>query len=394
MSIRFASARTKFHIAIWSLSHCLIPAANVIAGEPVFPGKEWVEKTPCSQGVDPAKLDAALKYLEDHCGEDGIGEVVVIRNGYMIWKGDHIDKQHSTWSIGKSFTSTALGLLIEDGLCSLDDFASQYEPLLSGKYSRVRLRHFNTMTSGYDAPKGLRWREPVPEYGDWSPVPYIPGTPLFAPGEAYLYWDEAMMMFGRILTRIAKQDLYSFFEKRIANPIGIDKWDWETEGEVNGMKIRAGCGMVWISARNLARFGYLFLNRGNWNGKQLIDGKWIDEATSAQVSPSTPLYRDICEDPGKFMDGGHFDADGRGIYGYHWWMNGMNAEGKRDLPDAPEGMFYSIGYPHNMLFVIPEWNMVIVRLGDEPDGRPSMDRMTLWNNVIKKIGDAFIEKQQ
>ena len=306
MSIRCTSKRTVLYIVIWFLCLCFIPKANVIAGKTVFPGKDWVEKTPYSQGVDPAKLDDALKYLEGYCGEDGIREVVVIRNGYMIWKGDNVDKQHSTWSIGKSFTSTALGLLIEDGLCTLDDFACKYEPLLSGKYSRVKLRHFNTMTSGYDAPKGLRWIKPVPEFGDWSPAPYVQGAPLVAPGKAYLYWDEAMMMFGRILTRIAKQDLYSFFETRIANPIGIDKWDWETEGELNGLKIRTGCGMVWVSAKNLARFGYLFLNRGNWNGKQLINTAWIDEATSVQVSPSTPLFRDICDEPGKFMDGGHF----------------------------------------------------------------------------------------
>ena len=205
--------------------------------EIVFPGKEWEERAPESQGVDSGKLNEALKYLESKCGKDGIREVVVIRNGYMIWKGDNIDNQHSTWSVGKVFTSTALGLLVEDGLCTLDDFASKYEPLLNDKYPGITFRHFATMTSGYDAPKGARWEKPVPAFGDWSPKPYIPGTPLFSPGEAYLYWDEAMMMFGRVLTIIADRDLLSLLKERITDPIGINEWDWGVEGIINKIPI-------------------------------------------------------------------------------------------------------------------------------------------------------------
>ena len=66
----------------------------------VFPGADWEERTPESQGVDSAKLNEALNYLKSKSGSYGIREVVVIRNGYMIWKGNNIDNQHSTWSVG------------------------------------------------------------------------------------------------------------------------------------------------------------------------------------------------------------------------------------------------------------------------------------------------------
>ena len=129
---------------------------------------------PASQGVDPAVLDQALKYLESACGDQGISQVVVICHGYLIWAGADIDNVHNIWSCSKSFTSTVLGLLIDDGLCTLDDKAVKYLPSIDDQYStygKITLRHFATMTSGYDGG------------GDQSKTPFTPTKPLFKPGE-------------------------------------------------------------------------------------------------------------------------------------------------------------------------------------------------------------------
>lgn len=80
----------------------------------VFPGSDWEEETPESQNVDSEKPGNALKYLAGVYGEDGINRTVIIRNGYMVWKGNDIDNKHDIWSVSKSFTSTVLGLLIHD----------------------------------------------------------------------------------------------------------------------------------------------------------------------------------------------------------------------------------------------------------------------------------------
>ena len=100
------------------------------------------------------------------------------------------------------------------------------------------------------------------------------------------------------------------------------------------------------------------------------------------------LFRDINPDPNEYDS--HFNVDGRGIYGYHWWVNGIKADGERNLPDAPLGTFYRSGFNHNMIFVIPEWNMVIVRLG--VDGSP-VGRIGVWNTVLKKIGEGITDKK-
>ncbi len=117
----------------------------------VFPGRQWTLGPPDSQGVDTGKLAEAVAYLKEHSGGDGVRELVIIRNGVMIHHGDGIDKVHGVWSLTKSFTSTVLGLLIEDGKASQDTRAAEVLPEMATHYPKVTLRHFTTMTSGYRA---------------------------------------------------------------------------------------------------------------------------------------------------------------------------------------------------------------------------------------------------
>src|SRR5262245_23309719 len=142
------------------------------AADMVFPGKAWEEATPQSQGMDAEKLAAAIAYLKENSGRDGVNELVIIRNGRMIWNGDDVDKVHGIWSCTKSFTSTALGLLIDDGKCTLDTKAKDYVPELADKYGEITLRQLTTMTSGYraagDEPRGKYSHGP-------SSTPFVPG---------------------------------------------------------------------------------------------------------------------------------------------------------------------------------------------------------------------------
>ena len=115
----------------------------------VFPGEDWQQVKPEAQGLDSAKLAEAVSYLKNNSGSDGVKELVIIRNGYMIWKGPNIDKMHGVWSLTKSFTSTVLGLLIDDGKVTLDTPAKDHVRSMAARYPEITLRHFTTMTSGY-----------------------------------------------------------------------------------------------------------------------------------------------------------------------------------------------------------------------------------------------------
>src|SRR5688572_20830432 len=105
---------------------CLLLLVVVVApvaargAETEFPGRHWKEAAPASQGLDAGRLKAAVDSLAKRCGRDGVRQLVVVRNGRIVWKGDDVDNVHGVWSVTKSFTSTALGLLVDDGKCALD----------------------------------------------------------------------------------------------------------------------------------------------------------------------------------------------------------------------------------------------------------------------------------
>jgi len=354
------------------------PAAAA-ATTSVFPDHEWEIATPESQRVDSAKLRAAVALLERTVGKDGARELAIVRGGRLIWHGDDIDKVHGVWSFTKVFTSTALGLLIDDGTCSLDTKAADVQPAMRAAYPDVTLRHFVTMTSGYravgDEPQGTYLHGP-------SVTPFTPNPePLFAPpGSHYAYWDSAMNQFANVLTRLAREPLRDLVKRRLADPIGMNPtgWSWGDWKEVDGLVVNGGSGnksgALKISPREAARFGLLFLNRGRWGDRQLLSTRWVEEATRVQVPATVPhgFPPQAKEGPGE--------------YGYNWWVNGVKPDGTRKWPAAPPRTYAAMGHNNNVCFVLPEWDMVIARLG--LDGSAG-DRV--WNDFLAAIGSALVE---
>ena len=342
------------------------------ASEMIFPGKSWPEATPESQQVDSQKLAQAVIVLEEAAGSNGVKRMVIVRNGRMIWKGPEADTKQGVWSVTKAFTSTAHGLLIEDGKCTLDTLAKDFNPALAEYYPTVTLRHLATMTSGID---GVGGSYDCDDQGRCDANALVdPLPPFFAPGTKYMYWDEATQQYGFVLTKIAGESLHDLLKRRILDPIGIFRLSWKQD---NTGKVPNWTGGIEISAADLARFGHLFLNRGSWNGKQLIDAAWVGEATRVQVPATIPDALATS------------DRQGSGVYGYHWWPNGVRPDGKRRWPDAPPGTYARSGYNNNDLFVIPAWNMVTVRLG--LDQRQDSITAAEYNEFLRRVGEAILD---
>jgi CubicO group peptidase (beta-lactamase class C family) len=209
----------------------------------------------------------------------------------------------------------------------------------------------------------------------------IPSPPLFEAGVKWQYHDHGVHLLGAILTRIAGEPVKDLFKRRIADPIGMTDWDWGVSGVVNGTVLNnvsgnpaaKGHGGIRTTAREMARFGHLFLNRGNWNGKQLISASFVDEATTNQVPTSI----------------GFNNWDRRGSYGFYWWTNGVMANGKRPWPSAPPKTYTNHGHSANFCFVIPEWNMVVVRMGTLPIPGSRAQHDQLWDTFFGKVADAL-----
>ena len=146
-----------------------------------------------------------------------------------------------------------------------------------------------------------------------------------------------------------------------------------------------GNGGIRTTPLDVARFALLFLNRGNWNGRQLLSAAFIDEATRNQVPATTP---------------GRSSKGWSGAYGFYWYTNGIRADGKRRWPTAPAGAYAAEGGGGNAFFVIPEWNMVVVRLGfgvkdpslPAPSGRGGSEQAR--NVFFAKLADALARREK
>jgi CubicO group peptidase (beta-lactamase class C family) len=326
----------------------------------VFPQKEWKIASPESQGIDKKNLDAAMAFLDSVCGEIGTSRSMVIKNGYVIWQGNDTKSRHLVWSSTKSFLSTCLGLLWDDGKCTPETKAKEYFDKLETYYPEVTIEHFATFTSGYSHKEGDVF-EPV--------------QPDYAPGEAFHYSRQSDVL-ARVLTMAGEEALESLFQRRVASVIGItpEQMDWKNTGKVNGITLNGGAGMpesgVYITAEAMARFGWLFCCNGNWDGRQVVSQKYIDYATSPKVSSDVPPHDSEAWYSGLLP----------GNYGLNWWVNGEKSDGTQMWPHAPEGTFAAQGNKNNICLIVPAWNMVIVRIGGDENINTD-----LYNGVFKHL---------
>ncbi|MCC6446292.1 MAG: serine hydrolase [Armatimonadetes bacterium] len=255
-----------------------MPASAGKSARIVFPKDRWEESPPEAQGVSSEKVKEAIAYLASSLrGYGGADTVAIVRNGYLIHRGAACGREFTIFSATKSFTSTVLGLLVEDKKIRLGDYAKKYAPHLAHYYPHVRIRHFATMTSGYDAAGEGYETDEAGRSDSWNPEP--PAPPIFPPGTKFRYWDDAMMQFGSILTKAAGEPLDAIFKRRIADPIGMKVWRWEEVMLPQG-RVLGWTGSIVTSALEMARFGHLFLNKGKWDGRQLVRASWVKAATS------------------------------------------------------------------------------------------------------------------
>jgi CubicO group peptidase (beta-lactamase class C family) len=350
----------------------------------IFPSEAWQRAAPESQGFDTDKLRKALNYLHANSNGAGTDEMVIVRNGYLIWEGPDANNVHEIYSCTKTFTSTVLGLLVKEGILTVDDYANKYLPSLDDQYpeyAKIRFSHLATMTSGYNSiiSDGWKFYETDRSKHHEHVLSYTtPGPPLFPAGTSFKYHDPAVHILGYILTKAAGQSLEQIFRKRIANKIGMKQFSWSNYGYRAGMLFNNPAGTpgsnqggIHSCARDLARYGLLYLNNGNWNGKQILEPSFIKRATSTQVPAE--------------MKTKYFDLTGR--YGFFWWTNGEMANGKRPWHSAPPKTYAAHGAGRNFIFVVPEWSLVIVRLSPAPGGHINVGSVKkgVWEEFFSRL---------
>jgi CubicO group peptidase (beta-lactamase class C family) len=245
-----------------------------------LPGDGWKVSTPEEQGLDPMLV--AELYL-DAAHRETLYGLLVIKNGHLIaegyFNGATVDQKARLQSVTKSYTSALVGIALKQGLLSsldqrmLDFFPEIADRITDPRKEEITIRHMLQMRAGYP------WEETDPVLWDGLLSGRYPRLieefPLIAdPGTEFHYSNLTSDWLGIILARVSGTNLKAYGEENLFRPIGAEVGEWGTDAEGNNN----GCGDLHFSARDAARFGLLYLNEGEYQGKQVVEADWVRES--------------------------------------------------------------------------------------------------------------------
>ncbi|HZW77431.1 MAG TPA: serine hydrolase [Flavobacteriaceae bacterium] len=291
------------------------------------------------------------KYLEDN----KTVAFIIIRNDTIMYENywHHYDEASvvPSFSMAKSVVSILIGCAIDDGIIeSIDEPITNYIPeMKSSDFENVTIKHLLQMTSGLDFYEGY--------YNPFGKVArFYYGQNLKkasyklkldnAPGEKFQYRSGNSQLLGLVLESALKgKTISDYLEEKLWLPLGMEyDASWSLD-QKDGVEKTFCC--LNARARDFAKIGRLYLNKGNWNGKQIVSEKWVENSTMVDTSDGSSKR-----------------------YQYQWWL------------PSPDGDFMAQGILGQYIYVNPKSNVVIVRLGKK-DGKAN------WWNILTVLGEAY-----
>ncbi len=301
-----------------------------------WPTEGWRNSTPEEQGMSSEDINRMMNFIE---AEDiNIDSVLITRHGYIVheeypssWYDE--DRKHELHSATKSFTSALVGIAIDNGY--IDNVSQPMLPFFSDynitnideRRERISIEDLLTMRAG------MFWDEiSAPYLSPENDVYYIltgDGVDhclnldmVAEPGELWHYSGGASHLLAAIVQVATGTDFLEFATEHLFDPLGIDDYYWTYDGSHNWY---TGAWGLKLNSRSLAKFGYLFLNNGTWDGQQIISEEWVNVSTSSYT-----LF------------------EGHTGYGYQWWT----------LPNF--GVYYAAGRNGQFILVVPDLDIVVV----------------------------------
>jgi CubicO group peptidase (beta-lactamase class C family) len=311
-------------------------------------------------GLDSVQLIEMVDYLESRY-EHQIHSIVIVKKDKLVFekyyegslysndptgsKGDFIlydrETDHFLASVSKSITSVLFGATVKAGFIikadtMLIDVLPEYEHILVDEKADITLEHLLCMSSG------LHWDEWSASYEDPTndvvalfreddPIEYILSKPLTnSPGDEFHYNSGGTNVLGAVIEKETGMSLLDFANEYLFDPLNVQGGLWE--------KMAAGyyfaSGGIYLRPRELTKIGYLFLNEGYWDNKQIITSEWISESITAHVQTDDLIPQ----------------SDS---YGYQWWIMDFHANNQR------YECFFAAGWGDQYMFVFPDQEMVI-----------------------------------
>lgn len=312
--------------------------------------------TPEAQGIASTAILAFL----DAAARDRVGlhSLMLVRHGHVVaagwWAPYAPTLPHVLFSLSKSFTSTAVGLAVSEGLLSIDDpvlrfFTDDAPPFVSEHLAAMRVRHLLSMSTGHDI-DATQATTAAPD-GNWVKA-FLAQPVVHAPGTHFVYNSAATYMLSAIVQRLTGETVLAYLDPRLLAPLGIEGATWQSCPR--GINV-GGWGLS-IRTADIACFGQLYLQQGAWQGRQLIPADWVAEATAWHVSNGSDPRSDWAQG-----------------YGYQFWRCRHNAY----RGDGAFGQF---------CVVMPEQDAVLAMTAGEQD----MQRMLnlVWAHLLPALQPA------
>ncbi len=283
--------------------------------------------------------------------------LMVLHHGEVVagqWWGEGApDKPHVMHSVSKSFTATAVGFAIAEGLFALDDKVTSFFPDKmpaepTENLAQMTVRHLLTMSTG-------QLQQPSREGQDWV-ADFLAAPIEDTPGANFRYNSMATFMLSAIVQKTSGQKLTDYLQTRLFGPLGIEGYIWDESPD----GINTGGWGLYIKTQDMLRFGQLFLQNGIWNGKQLLPKGWVEEASSWKIA-SGPAGNETLQDP---------ESDWAQGYCYQMWRCRHNAY----RADGARGQF---------IVVIPDHDAVVVMTADTGDLQGEIN--LVWDHILPAL---------
>jgi CubicO group peptidase (beta-lactamase class C family) len=287
----------------------------------------WKISTPEAQGVDSRKLLEMFQDIKAKGGSD-LHSILIVKNGYLITESYlppyHKETLHNVKSASKSILSALVGIALEKKyLRSLDQKISEFYPeyVNDPQKKEITLRHLLTMTAGLAWSYDQETASPVSpsDLESWKVVPMRD-----APGEKFEYNSMLAHMMSAVLTKATGKNTKEFADSVLFKPLGISEVQWSKDNK----GIYIGGAELFLRPRDMAKFGLLYLNKGVWNGQQVVPREWVEESTSPKLSIGPDLNYPMAIK-----------------YGYWWWI--------------PAQSYQARGYNGQYIIVRPDLKMVV-----------------------------------
>ena len=318
-----------------------------------------MRSTPSSQGVASIGLLALIEALESLPDVEP-HSVMVLRHGQVIaegwWRPYTSDRLQLLYSLSKSFTSTALGLAVAEGLVGLDDTVVSWFPELDGEVTdsgsrSIRVRHLLAMASGHD-------EDAIDAAKAKDPADLVRGFllthPEHAPGSVFTYNQMCTYTVGAIVARAFGTTLTDYLRPRLLDPLGIGEVAWTRDGSGRDL----GYSGLHATTEAVARLGLIYLQRGIWAGRQLLTEEWVEEATRSHI-----------------VTRGEESIDWNEGYGFQFWRS---RHGYR--ADGAYGQF---------CLVLPEQDVVLALTLATNDPQSALD--AVWEHLLPAVGASTPE---